>query len=367
MRVKPVKPTVIAVVNGKLAVGLPRFPLSSTMVFHRVVRPLIARLAGIRLGGEEKVEARAPYRMRAGRGRAWLIPVHLVRGGEGLLAYPVSMSSGSISPLVMADGYMYVEEGVELVEEGEPVEVRLFPGARGTPGLTVIGSHDLALPRVLAAADLMEDAKIINVGSLRGLYAAARGEADLAPTHLLDEETGAYNEPFLDKLGIRDKVALIRGYARTIGFIVPPGNPQGIKGFEDLVLRRPMMVNRNKGSGTRSFIDAGLRRAAEKLGVRLRATEIPGYTYEVRTHTAVAAAVAQGRADVGVGIEAAARMYGLGFVPLGREILDFAVPRDRLGKKEVEAFIDALKTLASTVLEGLPGYSVLEDTGRLIL
>jgi len=366
LKVKPGKPTVIAVIDGKLAVGLPGFPLSSTMIFHRVVAPLIARLAGYRINEEKTVKARFPYRMRVGKGRAWLIPVYLVEGRSGMLAYPVTTSSGAISPLGDADGYIHVDEKVELLEEGDEVIVRVFPGYKGASDPVIIGSHDMALPRILSAAGLLENAKIISVGSLRGLYAAARGEADIAPTHLLDEESGEYNKPVLDKLGLSGKVALIRGYARIIGFIVPLNNPLGIRSFEDILVKKPRIVNRNKGSGTRTFIDIGLRKAAERLGVQLDPWKIPGYTYEVRTHTAVAAAVAQGRADIGVGIEAAARIYRLGFIPLGREILDFAVPRERLSKTSISKFASTLRVHAAEVFRNLPGYSILDDTGRII-
>ncbi|RLG83814.1 MAG: molybdopterin biosynthesis protein [Thermoprotei archaeon] len=369
VKMKPGRPTVIAVVNGKLFIGLPGFPLSCAMSFLTVVRPIIAKLVGLRDEEKRSVRARFAYRLRTGRGRAWLIPVSLVTTDRGLVAYPVTMSSGDISPLVRAEGYTYIPEGKEVVEEGEEIEVVLFGYGVKIPEVVIIGSHDVALHRLLSLAGLAGSSKVIPVGSLRGLYAAGRGEADIAPTHLLDEESGEYNTPFLDRLGLRGKLRLVRGYARRIGLIVAPGNPKGIRGLRDIVEKDVVFVNRNKGSGTRTFTDIMFRRAAEELGMSFKdaVSRVRGYSYEVKTHTAVAAAVAHGRADVGVGIEYVARAYKLEFIPLAEEVLDFAIPRDRLGKKGVGEFI---KTLRSDefrkVLESMPGYRVLSSTGEVI-
>ena len=170
--------------------------------------------------------------------------------------------------------------------------------------------------------------KTLWVGSQGGLAAAARGECDVAGVHLLDPATDTYNTPFLPA-GVR----LVRGYDRMQGVVFRPGDPrfEGRPAPEALAeaARDPacLMVNRNRGSGTRVLLDALLagRRPA-------------GSAVEVRSHNAVAAAVAQGRADWGVAIAPVARAYGLGFTPLRAERYDFAIPADRWDRPAVVAF-----------------------------
>ncbi|HDD26853.1 MAG TPA: molybdopterin biosynthesis protein [Acidilobales archaeon] len=369
LRVKPGKPTVIAVADGKLLIGMPGFPLSCAMVFHKVVRPIIAKMLGIERLDEVKVKALMPYRLRAGRGRTWFIPVSIIKGVKGFLAYPVTLSSGSIAALTYADGYIVVPENKELVDEGDEVDVYLFSSSLHLPELVFMGSHDIALWRILTESGLITKSKVIVTGSLRGWYAIKRGEADIAPTHLLDEETGEYNVPYIDRLNLKGVALLVRGYARRIGFIVPKGNPKNIRSFRDLLRDDVMFVNRVKGSGVRVFVDLKLKELAERLGEdidRIRGM-VKGYTYEVRTHTAVAAAIAQGRADVGVGAEVAARMYGLDFIPLTEEVVDFLIRVDRIDKKSVRDFIRLLRSdLTKEVLSRLPGYRYLPNTGLVI-
>ncbi len=369
LKVKPGKPTVVAVVNRKLLFGLPGFPLSCAMVFHKVVRPLIAKLAGLRITEEPIIKAKVPYKIKVGKGRDWLIPVSLVHDGTNYLAYPVTLSSGSVSAFVQADGYIHIESSREYVDEFEEVDVYLLKELRRLPKLVIIGSHDIALWRILEVSGLMDVSRVISVGSLRGWYAVARGEADIAPTHLLDEETGEYNVPYLSRLGLKDKAVLVRGYGRRIGFVIARGNPKKIRGFEDLLRDDVVLVNRVKGSGIRVLLDIELKELAKKLGFEFNelVSRIKGYTYEVKTHTAVAAAIAQGRADVGIAAEIAARMYGLDFIPLTTEIVDFLIRKDRLTKDAVKSFIEFLRSKeCRELINSIPGYSVLKDTGEFL-
>ncbi len=368
LKVKPGKPTVFAVVNDKLLIGMPGFPLSCTMVFHKVVRPIIARLLGIEVIDDVSVKAVLPYRLRVGKGRSWLIPVSLVSDGKKLIAYPVTFSSGSIAALTYADGYIYVSEDKELLMEGEEVNVYLFKDSIKIPELTIIGSHDIALWRILVRSGLITKSKVLHTGSLRGWYAVKNGEADIAPTHLLDEKTGEYNIPFLSKMRLKGAAVIIRGYKRRIGFIVAKGNPKGIYTFKDLLRNDVIFVNRVKGSGIRVFIDLQLKKLSKQLGLKFSdlTSKINGYNYEVKTHTAVAAAVAQGRADVGIAAEIAARMYDLEFIPLATEIVDFLIRKDRLAKKSVAEFINIMRSdIVKELLNELPGYETLKDTGKI--
>ncbi|MCG2862883.1 MAG: molybdopterin biosynthesis protein [Vulcanisaeta sp.] len=368
LKVKPGKPTVIAVSReGKLVIGLPGYPSSALMIFNIIVKPILAKMQCMGVD-ETRIKARLAIRADGARGRRALYPVALVDTGHGIVAYPLPAESGAISTLAFADGYIVIPETVEYLESGDEVEVTLFTHQYVPSNLYIVGSHDIGLDVLIPMLPSFVKARVINVGSMGGLYAVKRGEADVAGIHLVDEETGQYNIPYMVKYGVNNAV-LVRGYLREQGLIVPRGNPKNINGVEDLLRGDVRIVNRNKGAGTRFLLDMKLREIASKMGVSFEdlVKKINGYYYEVRTHTAVAAAVAQGKADVGIGIRAAAAMYGLDFIPLGWESYDFAIPIDRLDKESVKAFLNLLRSNEfKERLEKLPGYKVPSDIGSIV-
>ncbi|TLN14235.1 molybdopterin biosynthesis protein, partial [bacterium] len=192
LKIRPGKPTVAAVINGKLAVGLPGFPVSAMIAFSVFVQPMLLKMMGLRASPKSWSErARLAHAVQAGRGRREYIPVNLVTAPEGLVAYPLLKGSGSTSTLAMADGFIEVEEMRESLEEGEMVGVRLFSSRVQLADLTIIGSHCPGVDLVLELMGKME-AKVINVGSTGGWLAVKRGEADIAGTHLLDAESLVY-------------------------------------------------------------------------------------------------------------------------------------------------------------------------------
>ncbi len=372
---KPGKPAVVAVVEGKPVIALPGYPTSALMVFSVLVLPLLTVLAG-QTGFTEggRVEAKTAYRVFAGKGRRELLPVHVVADSEGrYLIYPVEGGSGAITSMAMADGFIDVTASREFVEEGESVSVRLFGAELKLADLVIIGSHCVGLDllsRLIKKRRAAFDMKIVNVGSMGGLRAVSRGEADVAGTHLVDEKTGLFNTPYLEKLGIVDRVTLIRGYNREQGLIVPKGNPKNISGLEDLLRGSMTVINRNPGSGTRVLLDLRLKALASRRGLSFDTLKkrIKGYDLEAKSHSAVAAAVAQGTADVGVGIRTVAVQYGLGFIHLADEHYDFAIPRSRLEKEAVQIFLEALRQpdFAKALEIDAPGLSVVPETGSAI-
>ncbi len=366
LKARPGKPTAIAVRGRKVLFGLPGFPLSAMMNLYTLVTPVILRMMGLEPVSEvPRVKARVPFRFQAGRGFTELIPVQLVRGIEGLSAYPLMSGSGSIAGIGLSDGFIVAEEAREYFDENEEVEVTLFSRSLKVPAINVIGSNCPGIEVVLRVAGLTREARVISVGSMGGWLAIKRGDADVAGTHILDERTLQYNVHVPDMLGLRDKVVIVRGYARRIGFLVRKGNPKGIRGFEDLTRDDVVIVNRNKGSGTRVLLDLRLRAL---IGSKRPEEVVKGYTYEVKTHTAVATAIVQGRADVGLSLEAVAKMFNLDFIPVGEEIFDFAVRRESMGKESVQRFLSALSTreFAEALQRELPGYRALPDTGRVV-
>jgi len=369
LRMKPGKPTLIGIAKGKLMFGLPGFPVSAMMAFQVVVKPILMRLMGATEEVYSTLSAKLPMRIEGARGRRRYVPVSLVEASGEYRAYPLLGSSGSITTLSMADGFIVVPENVQFLEEGEMVTVTLFSQSIRPADLVYIGSH---CPAVELLFELMgrPHVKIINVGSTAGWKAAIRGEADVAGTHLLDEDTGLYNTPFLKRFGGAEKVILVRGYSRLQGLLVAKGNPKGIRGFEDLLREDVRMVNRVKGSGTRVLIDSKLRELARKTGLHFDelTARIKGYEYEAKTHSAVAAAVAQGRADVGVSLMYYAKLYNLDFVPVGEEIFDFVMPKDRLEKPAIKKMIATLKSekFKAELEQKLPGYKAFKESGEII-
>lgn len=370
--VKPGKPTIIALARGKPVFGLPGYPTSAMVVFDVFVAPLLRRLSGLGIRSRRKIKAKAAMRLYSGRGRYEYMLVNLVRGaGEGYSAYPLLTGSGAITTLAEADGFIEIPENVEMIAEGTCLDVTLLSETIKPADLTIIGSHCIGIDIILSLAGEASPlyAKVINVGSSGGLAAVARGESDISGTHLIDEATGEYNIPFLRKLGVADKAYLVRGYDREQGFLVARGNPRGIEGIQDLLRGGISFINRNPGSGTRVLLDLELAKLAEKKKTSLKALSqrIRGYEIEAKSHSAVAAAVALGRADVGLGIKTVAAHYGLDFIPLREEKYDFAIPRDRIQKPAVEGFLETLRSgKFARKLEETPGLKTNPETGRII-
>jgi putative molybdopterin biosynthesis protein len=343
---KPGKPICLAAARGKPVAVLPGFPTSAVFTFHEFVAPLLREMAGLPAARRETVRARLAIRTVSERGRLEYLLVGLVRDAAGgLAAYPMGRGSGSVTAFSRADGFVRIERNTEIVEADSVVAVTLVGREVPIADLVVIGSHCAGLD-VIAGALVREGftVKVLAVGSQGGLAAARRGECDAAPIHLLDPATGRYNAPFLE-----GDMVLLPGYTRMQGVVTRPEEGRDVATLvADPDLR---MVNRNRGAGTRILID-------ELLGER----RPPGYAYEPRSHYAVAAAVAQGRADWGVTIETVARQAGLRFQPLRAEHYDFAVPRDRLERPAVQALarlLDPSSALRARLAE--LGFGPAED------
>jgi putative molybdopterin biosynthesis protein len=329
---KPGKPLCLAVAQGKPIAVLPGFPTSAIFTFHAFVAPVIRRKAGLPPDAAVTIEARVPMRIPSELGRKEFVLVALVDGADGKIAFPIPKGSGSVTTFSQADGFLEVEALAGAVDAGTRANVTLIGQARA-PDLVIAGSHCVALDAVLSAlSDQGITARTIAVGSMGGVAAARRGECDLAPIHLMDPATGIYNERYAG-----DGLSLVRGWQRMQGIVFRPGDARfaGRDAREALkaALADPdcIMVNRNAGAGTRVLIDQLLGSARP-----------PGYGNQPRSHNAVAAAVAQGRADWGVAIASVAEMYGLGFLKLSPENYDFLVIDSRRERPAVQAFLRAL-------------------------
>ncbi|MEN3348439.1 MAG: molybdopterin molybdotransferase [Bradyrhizobium sp.] len=330
---KPGKPLCLAVCDGKPVIILPGFPTSAMFTFHDMIVPVLRRMAGLPPRSDAKVTAKVPVRIASELGRAEFVMVSLVEGSDTLIAYPSGKGSGAITSFAQADGFLKIEALADQMPAGSETEVTLFTPHVRVPDLVIVGSHCTGLDLVtapLARAGLV--VRSIAVGSLGGLAAAKRGECDLAPIHLFDDETETYNTPYLV-----DGLELVPGWRRMQGIVFRKDDARfaGLDAQQAVrvALADPacIMVNRNQGAGTRILID------------RLLAGARPdGYWNQPRSHNAVAAAVAQHRADWGMTIAPVAAASGLGFIPLAEEHYDFALVTARKQRPAVQAFLDAL-------------------------
>ena len=332
---KPGKPLCLAVVDGKPLVVLPGFPTSAIFTFHAFVAPVIRARAGLPPQAARVVEAEVPVRIASELGRQEFVLVALVAGDAGeAVAFPTAKGSGAVTSFSQADGFLEIDALAAALDAGTPARVTLIGQSAAMPDLVVMGSHCVALDAVLGAlAERGLIARTIAIGSMGGVAAAERGECDLAPVHLVDPASGVYNAHLL-----RDGLALVKGWQRMQGVVHRPDDARfaGRNAADALAAAladpRCLMVNRNAGAGTRVLID------------RLLAGRRPaGYSNQPRSHNAVAAAVAQGRADWGIAIESVARLYGLGFLPVAPEHYDFLLVERRRHRPAVAAFLAALR------------------------
>lgn len=318
---------------------LPGFPTSAIFTFREFVAPVILQLAGRRHNPLNLVSARLPMRVNSERGRTEYLLVSLIpttgkqKYAEEFVAYPMGKGSGSVTAFSRADGFVIIPRQREYLEAGDRVEVHLLGQGLQPADLVVIGSHCTGLDFLLGRVQERGfQTKFLAVGSTGGLEAVRRGECDLAGIHLLDPKTNVYNHPYLN-----DDLVLIPGYGRLQGIVFRNGDSRFEGNSIAEILPRLLadsscvLVNRNRGSGTRILIDRLLNGARPS-----------GYLTEARSHNAVAAAVAQGRADWGVAINTVANELSLGFLPLQEERYDFVVPRARLERPPVRMFQQVL-------------------------
>lgn len=350
--IKPGKPVILAAVNGKPVIGLPGYPVSAYIDFENFVVPVLSMMTG-RPGSEITTEkAVISKRLVSSLKHREYVRVKVGRVDGRLIASPLGRGAGAAMSLVKADGFCIIEQNSEGYEAGEEVTVELYRSIEEiNHTVLAIGSHDLILDVI---ADLLPNSyagtylSSTHVGSMGGLMALKRGEAHLAPIHLLDEETGEYNISYLKRL-FDEPMVLIKGVDRIQGIMVKKGNPLGICSIADL--KKGRYINRQRGAGTRILLDYLLKKE------KINPSDIRGYDLEAATHMAVAAAVSGGAVDAGLGIESAARMMDLDFIPIGSEEYDFAAPVRSLQLPHVLKFLDILKSEEfNEVLNELGGY-----------
>jgi putative molybdopterin biosynthesis protein len=315
------------IVHGPLSivpiVGVPGYPVSAALTIDIFVEPLIATWLGRRPNELPTVTATLTRKIVSPPGDDDFVRVAVGKVGDKILAAPLARGAGVITSLVQADGLALIPRGMQGIEAGENVQVHLYR-SRSEIERTIfcIGSHDLTLD--LMSQFLAEQDRRLtsaNVGSQGGLIALRRGEAHLAGSHLLNPETGEYNISYIRQYMPGIPVMVIALVGRAQGLMIKRGNPKGIRELEDLTNPHVQFVNRQRGAGTRVLLDYHLKR------IGIAPEHIVGYSQEEYTHLGVAAAIASGRADCGLGIAAAAQALDLEFIPLFQERYDLVIPK----------------------------------------
>ena len=336
-------------------VGIPGYPVSAALTGEIFVQPLLHLWLGRPVPQKREITAQITRKVTSPAGDDDYMRVIVGKVGQRMLAAPLSRGAGVITSLVRADGICVLPRGVQGVEAGAEVKVKLYRSIDDLDRtIFAIGSHDMTLD-ILAHFLSNRSRRLVsaNVGSQGGLVALRRQEAHLAGCHLLDAETGEYNSAAVRQYLPNLPVKIFHWVGREQGLLVKPGNPKRIEGIYDLSRPEVRYVNRQRGAGTRVLLDYHL----QKLGIPTDA--VSGYDEEEYTHLAVAAAVSSGRADCGMGITAAAFALGLDFIPLFHEEYDLVIPEAFMDEPLLQPIFDLMNDQEfRAVVASQPGYDV---------
>ncbi|HMK48804.1 MAG TPA: molybdopterin biosynthesis protein [Thermodesulfovibrionales bacterium] len=365
VNIRPGKPVVLGIVGGKPVLGIPGYPVSAYITFNLFVKPIVFKRLGLDMGKPDVLSTRISRQVASQAGQEEFVRVKIGKVGDRFISTPLSRGAGVLMSLVRADGFARIPAMSEGLGAGSEVDVELLRSREEIENTIVcIGSHDNALDllaNILRKRHSGYSLSSAHVGSMGGLIALKKGEAHMAGTHLLDEETGEYNISFVKKILSGRNIVLINLVYREQGLLVLKGNPKGIRGFGDLTRKDVVFVNRQAGAGTRLLTDKSLK----EQGIDPRT--VKGYEREEYTHMGVASAVLTGVADTGLAILASARALDLDFIPVAKERYDIAVPREFLGLEMLQALLAIIredKEFKDTV-SSMGGYDV-SDMGKIL-
>jgi len=347
-------------------IGVPGYPVSAALTIEIFAEPLLAKWLGRQVKYLQTETAQITRKITSPAGDVDYMRVVVGKVGDKMLAAPLPRGVGVITSLVRADGLVILHPGIQGLDAGDKVQVRLYRNKSELENtIFCTGSHDLILDH-LAEFLSKNDRRFIssNVGSQGGLVALRRREAHLAGSHLFDPQTGEYNISYIRQYMPEIPVKLIALAKREQGLIVRKGNPKHVNTLQDLSRPEVHFVNRQRGSGTRVLLDYYLKMS------RIISESIQGYNQEEYTHLNVAATISSGRADCGLGIAAAAQALDLDFIPLFQERYDLVIPKEFSGGELLAPLFKIIKEpdfrKAVMALKGydvsISGIVIMEDS-----
>ncbi len=365
--IMPGKPTIVGVIKNTPLIGLPGYPVSFLIAAWEFVLPLVCWHLGIPSQSRKIVKAMMSRKVVSKLGNEEFLRVKLAQIDNQLIAYPLSRGAGNISSLLEADALVRIPALSEGLSFKEEVEAELLEeneeNANFDNSIIIIGSHDLILDvlrnELQAVAPEFRLASF-HTGSMGGLLALKQEIAHIATSHLFDVPTGEYNFPYLRRLLPEHNLVVVNMAYREQGLIVARGNPKGIQGIPDLTRKDVRYINRQKGSGTRVLLDYLISKE------NINPADINGYQQEEFTHLMVASAVANYRADAGLGIYSAASAFGLDFIPLIKERYDLIIPEQYFQSKGIQKMLEIIGTEHFQEQVGQLGGYDLSQCGKIL-
>ncbi len=360
----PGKPVIVGEIDQKPVFGMPGYPVSAIIAFEQLVQPVLLQMLHQPEPETNKIEALPTRKLASKLGVEEFIRVKLGKVGDKIVATPLPRGAGCITSFTEADGIIRIPNEIEGLTENTPVPVELLRPLKNIYNTIVsVGSHDNTLDII---ADMIRGKSnqatlsSSHVGSMGGLMAIKKGLCHIAGTHLLDASDGSYNISYIKRYLPERSVHLIHLVKRDQGLIVKPGNPKQIKDIKDLARPEVQFINRQGGSGTRILLDYRLGQ------LNISPDHILGYANEEYTHMAVAVAVLSGAADVGLGIQAAAKALNLEFIPVVTESYDLVIPDEYVDTPFIRLLLEIIRsTDFKSRVDSLGGYHV-DHTGALI-
>ncbi len=361
---KPGRPASASRLRKAVAVNLPGFPMSNVVILWSIVYPLLqllqkgdfdeTRVLSEAMGAEKEETLPLLLSYSSSPGKEEWLRLKCVELDGKRTAYPLPSGASTLWALAETDAVaMLPAESAELIKDS-PVPMWMLKNVPWKERVLFQGSNDPALERLPSfvrgrGGDLL----LRSVGSLGGLAALSRRECHVAAAHLLSDETGEYNTPFIEELFPDSRERLVRRllFYREQGLITSRGNPKRIAGIQDLAREDVVIINRQRGAGTRVLLDAMLKDAGISPG------SVRGYDSLSPTHFESANRVALGFVDVALGIKSVADALGLGFVPFCEEPYELVYLKEFEDLPGIAALLSALEDKEwRGIVEGMGGY-----------
>ena len=336
----PGESTCLGILDEKPVVALPDVPMSLFLGFKLFAQPLINRMLGLNAPCHHTIEAFLGRQINSLKGidEFYRINVGDVAGRN--VALPVSRSAAELMSLVRADGMLRVPPSHDRLRVGQKITLELLPSLRDARNTALMtGTYDICIDILKNLLEKKTQGVTLhssNTGSIEGLRILKQRLAHFSGIHVFDEETGTFNIATVRKHLHSLPLVLINLFRRKIGFLVRGGNPKNITSLNDLTRKDVTVVNRQRGSGTRTIMEYQLSRNS----IPPQALNV--YKSEARTHISLASIIASGLADTGIGILPAAKALNLDFIPLFLENFDIVIPRRHLNDFSLQAILDLI-------------------------